>query len=190
MTGQSSLETVSILLRSSCVCVFKLLVTCSINGYFVLSSRGVVGILGVTTQRRHYKFAVCCDMQSWTQIARTCTYSSRAKLRTGNNIVLLLQLSLLLCGAVALSRCFPRLWDLKASITTSPYRPIAFLLQCVNGYLTLLGCTVSTFRRGWKWWPGIFPWLEWDVANILKPFACRMQGSPLGSNQDQNQRDT
>ena len=45
------------------------------------------------------------------------------------------------------------------------------------GYLTSLGCTVSTFRRRWKWWPGIFPWLERDIANIPKPLALRVQGS-------------
>ena len=38
-------------------------------------SRGVVGILGVTTQRRHAKFAVICVI--WRQIAPTCMDTSR-----------------------------------------------------------------------------------------------------------------
>ena len=67
----------------------------------------------------------------------------------------------------------------KATPSSSFTSSKSLNLQCVNGCSASLGCTVSTFRRRWKWWPGIFPWLEWDVANILKPFVFRKQGSPF-----------
>ena len=52
--------------RGVCVCV-KHLNRCKTSNPF-FHSRGVVGILGVTTQRRHSKFAVICNLDA------DCTY--------------------------------------------------------------------------------------------------------------------
>ena len=50
-----------------CVCV-KHLNRCKTRTLIYLSCRGVVGILGVTTQRRHSKFAAICNLDA------DCTY--------------------------------------------------------------------------------------------------------------------
>ena len=62
-------------LYSECVCVWniwidvKLLTHFSVTFWLELQKRrGVVGILGVTTQRRHSKFAVICNLDA------DCTY--------------------------------------------------------------------------------------------------------------------
>ena len=66
-----------------CMCV-KHPNRCKTCTLIYLSSRGVVGILGVNPQRRHSKFAVICNLDA------DCTYLRSllqpAKLRTGKTI--------------------------------------------------------------------------------------------------------
>ena len=93
------------------------------------------------------------------------------------------------CNGVGLSqesRCWCRFDDPLLHLSTFPSfetsrRRIPYLYNApvlshavCHGCLTSLGCTVSTFGRGRMWWPGIFPWLEKDVGNILKSFALRV----------------
>ena len=152
------------------MCLCKLLVACSYDEQFIISSRGWMHGLAVIHQQRH-----CLSMVMWRRDAFV-TYllgllwspvfprgrSGKTRSVSANRQT---------ASRAAQFRNGQASWMSSFSLSTS------FNLQCVNGYLTSIGCTVSTFRRGWKWWPGIFPWLEWDVTNILKPFAFRMQES-------------